>query len=157
MRADHEADLAATTALLDAQLKLQSAQDGYAAAVARSNAEVLAAKQRSVSTSQAELAQIAQRIAQAQQEGKTQAEISGLTSDYVQKQTSIYEQQKGIRTYLTGWTGRAWICSKPRRKARPRSPVPVATAPKPSSSTWTPPARNSLSISSSSTMPAKTC
>lgn len=102
VKADHEADLAVVDALLDSQLKLQASQDGYAAAIARSNAEVLSTKQSSLTTSQAELAQIGQRIAQAQQEGKTQTEINGLLSEYTQKQTSIYDQQKGIRTYLTG-------------------------------------------------------
>ncbi|MFC4636996.1 phage tail tape measure protein [Deinococcus hohokamensis] len=95
-----QAQIQAADDLLASQLKLQSAEDGYAAAVARSNQAILVAKQSALATSQDELAALDGQIASARQRGLTEAQVNDLLAQRLQKITGIYDQQRGIRQFV---------------------------------------------------------
>lgn len=87
-------------ALRAATLRVQEAQTAYADAVARSNAEVVAGKQRGILDTQNELAEIDRQLAERERRGLTDVDVQGLIAERIGKQTSLYGQQKALREYL---------------------------------------------------------
>ncbi len=87
--------------LVDSQLKLQGAQNSYAQATARSNADVLSSKQEALALSGRELANIDRQIAGSREARLTDAQVNDLQAQRYATRQSIFEQERGIAQFTT--------------------------------------------------------
>ena len=83
-----------TEALLASQLSLTNAEAQRQAVLARSYAEVQASKAAAVRQVGSELSDVSRRIAEAQAQGKAQADINALLTEYTGKETALFQAQR---------------------------------------------------------------
>ena len=88
--------------LLSSQLKLTAALHARNAAMAQSNADVIAGKQSAIQDSLNELGRLNAEIAQAGARGYGAAKVNDLMTQQAQQQAGIYQQRRDLAQYLIG-------------------------------------------------------
>lgn len=99
LKATGDEELQRTQGRRQAALDLRDAEQSYAEAVARSNAQVLAAQQLGLQNAQARLAELQQELSEADTDDKRRA----LAVQIEQQRTAIYQKQQGIKQTIAGF------------------------------------------------------